>query len=130
MSAPTVWVDADACPRPVRDVVCRAAERRQVRTVFVAASPINVPRGRFISSRTVAAGFDAADDAIAEEVAAGDVVVTQDILLAERLVTQGARVTNPRGIFDREISGPACPKETSWRRRGVRGSLGRAAALR
>ena len=71
MSAPTVWVDADACPRPVRDVVCRAAERRQVRTVFVAASPVNVPRGRFISSRTVAAGFDAADDAIAEEVAAG-----------------------------------------------------------
>ena len=62
MSAPTVWVDADACPRPVRDVVCRAAERRQVRTVFVAASPINVPRGRFISSRTVAAGFDAADE--------------------------------------------------------------------
>ena len=106
MSAPTIWVDADACPRPVRDVICRAAERRQVRTIFVAASPINVPRGRYISSRTVAAGFDAADDAIAEEVAAGDVVVTQDILLAERLVTKGARVTNPRGeIFDRENIG-------------------------
>ena len=89
----------------MRDVVCRAAERRQVLTVFVAASPINVPRGRFISSRTVAAGFDAADDAIAKEVAAGDVVVTQDILLAERLVTQGASVTNPRGDLRSENIG-------------------------
>lgn len=125
MSAPTVWVDADACPRPVRDVICRAAERRQVRTIFVAASPINVPRGRFISARTVAAGFDAADDAIAEEVAAGDVVVTQDILLAERLVTKGARVTNPRGKSSiGKTSGPASPSETSWRRRGGPGSLG------
>jgi Uncharacterized protein conserved in bacteria len=106
VAGPRIWVDADACPRPVRDVVCRAAERRQVPTIFVAASPLNLPRGRFVSARTVAAGFDAADDAIVEEVAAGDVVVTQDILLAQRLVEKGARVTNPRGeIYNAENIG-------------------------
>ena len=103
-----------------------------MRTVFVAASPINVPRGRFISSRTVAAGFDAADDAIAEEVAAGDVVVTQDILLAERLVTQGARVTNPRGgdLRSGKYRDPRVPKKLHGGGAGCRARWGRAAALR
>ncbi len=93
----TLWVDADACPGAIRDIVLKAAQRRHVNTVFVAHQPLRVPRTRFVRAVVVAAGFDAADDHIATEVATGDLVVTADIPLAARVVAAGATAINPRG---------------------------------
>lgn len=94
-----VWVDADACPTPIREILFRAAERAEVETVFVANRTVRTPKSRFIRSVQVAAGFDAADDRILEGVAAGDLVVTADVPLAARVVASGAVALNPRGTL-------------------------------
>lgn len=92
-----VWVDADACPRPVKDVLFRAADRRKVDVILVANASMAVPRSPRVRSLTVPHGFDAADDYIVEHSEAGDMVVTQDIPLAAQLVEKGVAVINPRG---------------------------------
>lgn len=92
-----VWVDADACPRPVKEVLFRAADRRKVDVILVANASMAVPRSPRVSSLTVPHGFDAADDYIVEHSEAGDMVVTQDIPLAAQLVEKGVAVINPRG---------------------------------
>lgn len=92
-----VWVDADACPRPVKEILFRAADRRKVDVILVANASMAVPRSSHVRSLTVPHGFDAADDYIVEHCEAGDMVVTQDIPLAAQLVEKGVAVINPRG---------------------------------
>lgn len=92
-----IWIDADACPRDVKDVVFKAAARRQVETVLVANRPLATPKNRFVSSIVVAKGADVADDWIAERVAVEDLVITADVPLAARVVEKGATGLNPRG---------------------------------
>ena len=95
----TIWVDADACPRIIRDILCRASTRCQVPLVFVANSPIQLPRTRMIRMMQVEKGFDVADDAIANAVQKNDLVITADIPLAHAVIQKGATALNPRGFL-------------------------------
>jgi uncharacterized protein len=92
-----IWVDADACPKPIREILFRAAERVPIRLTLVANQSLTVPRSRWIEAVRVASGFDVADAHIAERVAAGDLVITQDIPLAAAAVERGAEAIGPRG---------------------------------
>lgn len=92
-----VWVDADACPGVIRDILFRAAERVQVQVTLVANQWLRTPPSRFIRALQVPGGFDVADSAIVDRVQPGDLVVTQDIPLAARVLEQGAIALNPRG---------------------------------
>lgn len=94
---PQIWVDADACPGAIREILFRAAERAQVRVTLVANQWLRTPPSRHVRALQVQGGFDAADDAIAERVRRGDLVVTQDIPLAARVLERGAEAVNPRG---------------------------------
>ena len=94
---PRIWVDADACPGPVKEILFRAAERTQVQVTLVANQWLRTPGSRFVRAIQVQGGFDAADDAIAERAGPGDLVVTQDIPLASRVLAKGAEAVNPRG---------------------------------
>jgi len=93
----TIWVDADATPRPVKEVLFNASDRRGVRLVLVANSWMRHPTHGLISFIQVAAGPDVADDYIAEHAQAGDLVITQDVPLAARVVPKGAAVIQPSG---------------------------------
>jgi uncharacterized protein YaiI (UPF0178 family) len=98
-----IWIDADACPGPVREIVLRAAERLQVPVVFVANKPLNLPRSALVSTVLVGRGLDVADAHISAEAAAGDLAVTQDIPLAAELVKKGVVTMDPRGeLFTEE----------------------------
>lgn len=92
-----LWVDADACPVAVRDILFRAAERREVTLTLVANQPIRTPASRFIQSVQVAAGFDVADNEIVRRCSPGDLVITNDIPLAAEVLEKGAHALNPRG---------------------------------
>ncbi|MBT6273547.1 MAG: YaiI/YqxD family protein [Chromatiales bacterium] len=92
-----IWVDADACPVMIREILFRAAERTSRPMTLVANTPIKTPPSRTIRFVQVQQGFDAADHYIAENVKAGDLVVTQDIPLAAEVVEKGAMGLNPRG---------------------------------
>jgi uncharacterized protein YaiI (UPF0178 family) len=93
----TIWVDADAMPRPIKEVLFNASERRQVSVVLVANSWLRVPNYGRVSFVQVAAGPDEADNHIAEQAVAGDLVITQDVPLAARVVPKGAAVIQPNG---------------------------------
>ncbi len=98
-----VWVDADACPVPVKEVLFRAAQRLQLATTLVANQYLRTPNSPYIRAIQVPGGFDVADDYIEAQVAAGDLVITQDIPLAAKVVEQGAVALSPRGVlFDTE----------------------------
>lgn len=98
-----IWVDADACPKTVRDIVVRAAQRAQVVTTFVANQRVPLPPGPYLKSIQVSAGFDVADDEIVARVNAADLVITQDIPLAAEVIEKGAVVVTPRGeLMDKE----------------------------
>ncbi|NII11796.1 YaiI/YqxD family protein [Oleiagrimonas sp. C23AA] len=100
-AAPRIWVDGDACPNPVKDMLFRAAERTGVCVTLVANRPIRVPALKHVTAMQVASGFDAADDAIAERAVAGDLVITADIPLAAKVIENGAQALNPRGqLYD------------------------------
>lgn len=92
-----IWIDADACPGAVRDVVIKAAMRLKVETVFVANKQIAVPESAVFRFQLVPAGPDQADQYIVSQAVAGDLVVSQDIPLAAELVPKGAVVIDPRG---------------------------------
>ena len=92
-----IYIDADALPRMIKDIIIRAAIRCEVATIFVANQPVALPVSQFISSMTVSAGPDEADDLIADSVSSGDLVITSDIPLADRVVTKGGMVITPRG---------------------------------
>ncbi|WP_461515904.1 YaiI/YqxD family protein [Porticoccus sp.] len=92
-----IWVDADACPNPIKDILFKAAQRCQVPLTLVANHTIRIPPSPLIKFRQVESGFDVADNHIAQLVTAGDIVVTGDIPLAADVVEKGAQVISPRG---------------------------------
>jgi len=92
-----IWVDADACPTVIKDILFRVAERRQILTVLVANQLLRTPPSRYIRAIQVPAGFDVADAHIVEQVAPGDLVITADIPLASFVIERGAHALNPRG---------------------------------
>ena len=93
-----IWVDADACPRPIKEILLRASKRKSVAITFVANHAIPLPQGYpHVRNLTVSSGFDVADDLIEEQVLEKDLVITQDIPLADAVLTKGAKVINTRG---------------------------------
>ncbi len=92
-----IWVDADACPGPVREVLLRACERTGVPMTFVANQSLRLPAGLPVQAVQVPSGFDVADNYIVQRVQRGDLVVTQDIPLAAEVVKLGAVAVSPRG---------------------------------
>ena len=94
-----VWVDADACPVQIKEILFRAAERTQVQTVLVANHVLRVPKSKFIKTKHVESGFDVADARILAGLSPGDLVVTADIPLAAQAVAAKAFALNPRGTF-------------------------------
>jgi len=92
-----IWVDADACPNVIKDILFRAAERARVPVTLVANSWIRTPASRFIKSVQVSGGLDVADSEIVERCGPGDLVVTADIPLAALVLEKGALALNPRG---------------------------------
>ncbi len=92
-----IWVDADACPRPIREILFRAAERATVQIVFVANRLVQIPRSAYISALRVAFGQDVADNEIVRRLAPGDLVVTADIPLAAAVLDRGGHALDPRG---------------------------------
>jgi uncharacterized protein YaiI (UPF0178 family) len=97
--AMTVWVDADACPVEIKEILFRAAERTRVRTVLVANHALRVPKSPFIEAKQVQAGFDVADARILAGLSAGDLVVTADVPLAAQVVAAKGLALNPRGTL-------------------------------
>ena len=94
-----IWVDADACPKPVKEILFRAADRVKVSLVLVANQALQIPPSPYIQSIQVPAGFDIADNKIVKDMEAGDLVVTADIPLAAEVIEQGGHALNPRGEF-------------------------------
>ena len=92
-----IWVDADACPVVIKEIIFKAANRTQVQTTLVANQHIQTPPSKFITSIQVPSGFDVADDEIVQRVSAGDLVITQDIPLASEVIDKGAIALSPRG---------------------------------
>lgn len=97
MSIEHIWVDADACPKVVKEILYRAADRTGVKLTLVANQPLEVPRSRNIESIQVSSGFDVADNYIVQKAAAGDLVITADIPLAAEVIEKGGLALNPRG---------------------------------
>jgi len=95
--APSIWVDADACPAVIRDILFRAAERAKLNLTVVANHFVRTPPSPWLRSLQVAGGPDVADDAIMERMRSGDLVVTQDIPLAARVIEKGGAALDPRG---------------------------------
>jgi len=93
----TIWVDADACPVPIKEILFRAADRARVQTTLVANQVIRVPPSAFISFLRVSQGFDEADNEIVKRMQAGDLVITGDIPLAADVIEKGGTALNPRG---------------------------------
>lgn len=94
-----IWVDADACPKAIKAILYRAAERVGVDLTLVANHPLHVPPSPRIRSLQVPGGFDVADNWITQRVEAGDLVITADIPLASAVIDQGATALNPRGTL-------------------------------
>ena len=92
-----IWVDADACPRVIKEILFRAAERKQVQLTLVANQPLRTPPSPYIDSMVVAASFDVADDRIVELLSPGDLVITADIPLAAAAIAREGHALNPRG---------------------------------
>ena len=92
-----IWVDADACPRPVKEVLFRASERLKVPLTLVSNQSQPIPSSPYIKTIRVAAGFDVADDEIVQLIVEGDLVVTADIPLAAEAIKKGGYALNPRG---------------------------------
>ena len=92
-----IWVDADACPVVIKEILFRAAQRTGIPLILVANQPVRVPPSPLIKMLQVAAGFDVADNEIVRRVEAGDLVVTSDIPLAAEAIAKGATALSPRG---------------------------------
>ncbi|ACL73659.1 protein of unknown function DUF188 [Thioalkalivibrio sulfidiphilus HL-EbGr7] len=92
-----IWVDADACPGVIREILFRAAQRTGVALTLVANQPVKVPPSPHIRSLQVSAGFDVADNEIVRRVSAGDLVITSDIPLAAEVIAKGGHALSPRG---------------------------------
>ncbi|AUM13845.1 YaiI/YqxD family protein [Ketobacter alkanivorans] len=92
-----IWVDADACPVVIKDILFRAAERAGITTTLVANQFLRVPKSQYIHFVQVESGFDIADNEIVRRVEAGDLVITSDIPLAAEAIEKGAVALSPRG---------------------------------
>ena len=92
-----IWVDADACPVVIKEILFRAAERCEVLVTLVANQAVRIPPSRHIKFIQVASGFDVADNEIVKRLAAGDLVITGDIPLAAEVIEKGGHALNPRG---------------------------------
>src|SRR5580658_3586518 len=93
----SIWVDADACPKVIKEILFRAAERTGVCVTLVANQPLRIPRIPSLRAVQVRSGFDVADGEIVKRVAAGDLVITADIPLAAEVIAKGGDALNPRG---------------------------------
>lgn len=92
-----IWIDADACPNVIKEIIFRASARTGTKVVVVANQPIKIPLTGLVSTIQVPRGFDMADSRIVDDMAAGDIVVTADIPLANEVVEKGGSALNPRG---------------------------------
>lgn len=92
-----IWVDADACPVVIKEILFRAAERTATRLTLVANHSLPVPRSRYIDFFQVRQGFDVADNEIVKRLSAGDLVITSDIPLAAEVIDNGGQALSPRG---------------------------------
>ena len=92
-----IWVDADACPHVIKEILFRAADRAQVLTTLVSNMALRTPSSPYIRTVRVAKGFDGADARIVQELQPGDLVITADLPLAAEVVTRGAHALDPRG---------------------------------
>jgi uncharacterized protein YaiI (UPF0178 family) len=95
--AAKIWVDADACPNVIKEILFRAAERTGVAVTLVANQPLRIPRMPSVRVVQVSSGFDVADGEIVKQVVAGDLVITADIPLAAEVIAKGGKALNPRG---------------------------------
>ena len=96
-SARQIWVDADASPKVIKEILYKACERTKTNMNLVANQLLETPRSRYIRSVQVASGFDVADNYIVENSNKGDIVITADIPLAAEVVAEGCMAINPRG---------------------------------
>lgn len=94
-----IWVDADACPVVIKEILFRAADRTCILTTFVANQLLRVPVSPYLRAMQVAKGFDVADHTIVAALQVGDLVITADIPLAAQVIDQGGHALNPRGEF-------------------------------
>jgi len=101
-----IWVDADACPGAIKEILFRASERTKVPLTLVANHPMRVPPAAWINFMRVSSGFDVADNEIVRRLEAGDLVITSDIPLAAEVLEKGGEALNPRGErYSRETIG-------------------------
>lgn len=94
-----IWVDADACPVVIKEILYRAAMRAQIETTLIANKLLRVPPSPFLRAIQVPSGFDVADNRIVQELTAGDLVITADIPLAAQVIDNHGHALNPRGEF-------------------------------
>lgn len=99
-----IWVDADACPIEIKELLFRAAKRTKIKVTLVANQPLRTPRSEFIDSLLVSAGLNVADQRIVELTQPGDLVITADIPLAADVVAKGGQALNPRGTLYTEAN--------------------------
>ena len=99
-----IWVDADACPGVIKEILFRAAQRTRTRLTLVANQPIRTPPSKLIKAIQVPAGFDVADHRIVQSLDPGDLVITADIPLAAEVIKQGGIALNPRGTLYTEAN--------------------------
>ena len=94
-----IWVDADACPKVIKEILYRASQRTQTQLTLVANSPMNIPGSQYIDFIVVSKGFDVADGRIVQEMQKGDLVITADVPLAFEVIEKGGVALNPHGVF-------------------------------
>lgn len=92
-----IWVDADACPKAIKEIIFRAAIRTKTKTILVANRSLLIPKSVYLQSIQVSSGFDVADAKIIAEIEKGDLVITADIPLADAVIHKGALAIDPRG---------------------------------
>jgi uncharacterized protein YaiI (UPF0178 family) len=97
VTGPSIWVDADACPVVIKEILFKASQRTGVTVTLVANQALQLPRISSIRQVQVGSGFDVADAEIVKRTAAGDLVITADIPLAAEVIAKGAQALNPRG---------------------------------
>jgi uncharacterized protein YaiI (UPF0178 family) len=101
-----IWVDADACPRPIKEILYRVADRTEIPVTSVTNQGLRIPDSAYINLIQVGQGADVADDEIANKCEAGDLIITADIPLAARVVEKGALALDPRGkVYDKNNIG-------------------------
>lgn len=94
-----IWVDADACPNVIKEILFRAAKRVEIKTTLVANQELQIPGSPYIDAVQVRSGLDVADGYIVQHLQAGDLVITADIPLAAEVIEKGGYALNPRGEF-------------------------------